>query len=1086
MVNPLIQWRDELEQEREQERLHIYSGRLGRAYKRQRMQRKIEEIAMAVVVRFLPQLLIENQGLIQVETTWFAAQWQKLVNKLPTVYHSHVELNDGLRAILLRLQAGNAQGYWTLPLISIPLTVQRLPLPYHERWFDKAKLCVQAQQQWYQQLAQRPAGGVLASVLLIDILFSAVFHSGVHQLDILHAFLVAVSKRTKLCSTSEQVWLPLTLDVSILPTNDYSVGHVAQTQCKVFLSLPTLGLIYRWYRRQGADAAIPEQLDEFCSWARPYLVTPLRSLHQLCQGASLVTGLQPGVCWPQILSHVASGAIHSTALPHQLWLSLHHPTVGDGAAAQTELSSPAGIDLPSMAGRRGYHGRAQPYSSLLARLRVILAEKLTVNKKNTSKACIASLGQLLDDVSFSKSEHILVDWLLQAVRDRRNKPSTLRSYLSRGGQQWLNLCYGHDLSLWDGERFLSGYRALLETCRGSAVFHIESAGDESDGQGDIDSFHQGGNKGKLPAKSLKQPATTRNASYMAARLSSLHAFACITYQLAPLPEDLVSRVRQRPHVRANYVSEVAFNELLRSLGQQPTEANERLSVIYTVAFRAGLRLGEILKLRLKDIERSPEQWIYIRDTQLDDGKSDSATRKIPLGVLLTHQERQRLDSYFAPLWGRMINHANALAFPAEDGVLIPLPSDEVTEPLTSRLFTLTGQRHTFHHLRHSALSRLQLVLHHKVLGLHQLPGWQHFMPWTEEHCARVYRTITQASTTQGDYWALAQFAGHQTPETTLNSYLHFSDWVSAACLRQAKYDWPLALRGVLTGMSQAKLAAADWFTGALSWARCSQPLLQAIQPWTQTVAWQINPLPPQPPVVKRKLDFSATLTLLRLIAKREDISAMYARYDITKPLVDELLHKARLLRSLRTQRQHTRLIRAKYPWQALAPGALRSHVENAALNQVVDKAREVFKTQKAALVEWVKYVLRHSNTHNAGLPFTNPADLAQFLHVTLQLMPASHIDISMTCEANAAQIKLWEQAVGTRNIQRSMVKTLANNSRALLRIRHPDEQGISQRAARRHPGSQQFEKYSTPLLRSVAFVLAIKLMTVEEIRQLAS
>lgn len=92
----------------------------------------------------------------------------------------------------------------------------------------------------------------------------------------------------------------------------------------------------------------------------------------------------------------------------------------------------------------------------------------------------------------------------------------------------------------------------------------------------------------------------------------------------------------------------------------------------------------------------------------------------------------------------------------------------------------------------------------------------------------------------------------------------------------------------------------------------------------------------------------------------------------------------------------------------------------------------------------------------------------------------------MTCEANAAQIKLWEQAVGTRNIQRSMVKTLANNSRALLRIRHPDEQGISQRAARRHPGSQQFEKYSTPLLRSVAFVLAIKLMTVEEIRQLAS
>jgi site-specific recombinase XerC len=57
---------------------------------------------------------------------------------------------------------------------------------------------------------------------------------------------------------------------------------------------------------------------------------------------------------------------------------------------------------------------------------------------------------------------------------------------------------------------------------------------------------------------------------------------------------------------------------------------ECLSALYIVAYRAGLRLSEIQKLRLKDIERSPECWLYIRDTRLDDGKSDSATRKIPL------------------------------------------------------------------------------------------------------------------------------------------------------------------------------------------------------------------------------------------------------------------------------------------------------------------------------------------------------------------------------------------------------------------------------------------------------------------------
>jgi integrase len=1085
MVNPLTRWQEQLQLARDQEKTRVRPGKQGRAQIRLHDQHKVEQIAFAAVTHYLPTLLRESANGLEVDTNWFLEQWSLLVASLPVKYDSHSKVNRGLSAILQRLHAGNVQGCWSLPLVSIPLTLQRLSLPYHESWFDKAKRCAQAQQQWHEELAQRPARGVSDSVLLLDILYSAVFHSGVHQLDILHAFLVAVSKKTRLCATPEQVWLPLTLDVSNLPTNHYSKDHVALTQCKVFLSLPTLGLIYRWYRRQETEVAISEKRDEFCSWVKPHLLSPLKSLQQLCQGASLVTGLQPGVCWPQILSHVASGMLQSTALPHERWLSLHHPSVGDGVAVRAGLLSSAAIELPPIERRRYEHGRARPYSSLLDRLRKILAEKLTVNRKNTSKACIASLSELLNDVSLSQPEHILIDWLLHAARDRRNKPSTLQSYLSRGGQQWLNLCYGHDLALWDGERFLSGYRALLETCKGSAVFHIQSTGDGFDGSGDADSPSSKGDKGNSHHQSLNQSSTTRNASYMAARLSSLHAFACSTYQLAPLPEDLMSRVRLRPHVRACYISEVAFNELLRSLGQKSTEAYERLSVIYTVAFRAGLRLGEILKLRLKDIEHSSELWIYIRDTQLDDGKSGSATRKIPLGVLLTDQERLHLDAYLAPLWIQMKHHVNALVFPSDDGVLIPLSSDEVTAPLTDRLLTLTGQRYTFHHLRHTALSRLQLVLHHKELGLHQLPGRHHFMPWTEERCVRIYRTITQASTTQSDYWALAQLAGHQTPETTLNNYLHFSDWVSAACLRQAEYEWPPALRGIFTGMSQAKLAAEDWFTGALSWERCSQALLLAIKPWTREVAWKINPMPTQPPVVKCKLDFCATLMLLRLIARREDISAMYARYDITKPVVDELLHQARLLRSLRTQRQHTRLIRAKYPWQALAPGAMRSHVENAALNQVVDKAREVFKTQKAALIEWVEYVLRHSNTHNSGLPFTSPADLATFLQITLQLMPASRVGIRITCSGDVAAKEAWKLALGQRNIQMTMQHATGKNNRAVLRIVHPDEQGISQRATARRPDSKQFATYSTPLLRSVAFVLAVKLLTIDEIRQLA-
>lgn len=1085
MVNPLILWREQLQRARDQDKACLRQrGQQGRAQTRRRNQRKVEKIALDAVERFLKMLLSETEGNLQVDASWFLEQWSQLVERLPSLYRSHNEVKDGLRAILEHLHAGNANGYWSLPLVSIPLTLQRPPLPYNENWFKKARLAVQAQQNWYQDVAQRQGLNTSDEQLLSDILHSAVFHSGVHQADVLHALILAVSKKSRLCATSDQVWLPLTIESKRLPTNVYSADGVALTQWKVFLTLPTLGLIYRWYRREQANLSdmVPKTRDAFEKWIQQRLAAPITSLHQLCHGGALVCGMQRGVKWPQILSQVANGELLCTALPHQSWLSLHHPSVRDGSSIQLGSMMPLRIALQRESDQSQQHGSAHPYSPLLTKLRQILAEKTTVNKKNTVKSCIDKLQPLLVDKSYSKSEHILVGWLLFLAKDRKNKPSTLRSYLSRGGQQWLSLCYGQDLSIWEGEQFLTAYRSLIETYKGAAVYHIldEDVIDETDAvtRSSGDDVSMG--RSKLPKKK-----SIDNASYIAERLNSLHKFASKKYQLAPLSEDIMSRERQRPHVRANYISEVAFNQFLLSLARRQIAGNARLVVIYIVAFRAGLRLSEILKLRLKDIERSLALWIYIRDTKLDDGKTESATRKIPLGVLLTKEERERVDSYLGQLWGGMKRHVDALAFASDYGDLIPLSTDEVTGPLTDGLEHLTGQKYTFHHLRHSALSRLQLVLHCQVLGLHQLPGWRHFMPWTKWRCARIYLTITNRSTTQSDYWALAQLAGHQTPETTLNNYLHFSDWVSAAYLQQAKYDWPEALRRAFTGMSEARLSAEGWFSGPLTWADCRRALLQATKRWTQPVRWDVQALHPLPVEPKHKLDFNATLKLLRMIAGREDLSPMLARYQITPEGVEELLHKARLLRGCRTQMKHARLVRSQYPWQVLAPGALRSFAETRALNAVVDKARALYRSQRSELLDWVKYILRHANTRNSGLPFTVPEELAAFLKVTLQLMPASRVVITLIGATTRTKKSIWQKAVGNQNVQIVRQTGDSRTGRTLLHIRHPDEEGIRRRSAARNPGSQQFKRYSTPLLRTIAFVLALKLMTVDEIREVA-
>lgn len=128
MVNPLIRWQEQLQQARDQDKVRVRRGRQGRAQTRLHEQRKVEQVALAAVVRFLPTILKKTVDEQDVDTNWFLEQWSLLVTRLPFEYDSHSKVNRGLYAILQRLHAGNAQGCWSLPLVSIPLTLQRQPV----------------------------------------------------------------------------------------------------------------------------------------------------------------------------------------------------------------------------------------------------------------------------------------------------------------------------------------------------------------------------------------------------------------------------------------------------------------------------------------------------------------------------------------------------------------------------------------------------------------------------------------------------------------------------------------------------------------------------------------------------------------------------------------------------------------------------------------------------------------------------------------------------------------------------------------------------------------------------------------------
>ncbi len=82
----------------------------------------------------------------------------------------------------------------------------------------------------------------------------------------------------------------MTLESKALATNAHDRAGKGVTELQIFLSLPTLGLVQRWYRRRGKTFELAVELDTFSLWAQRHLTAPLRGIKEFCQGASLVTG----------------------------------------------------------------------------------------------------------------------------------------------------------------------------------------------------------------------------------------------------------------------------------------------------------------------------------------------------------------------------------------------------------------------------------------------------------------------------------------------------------------------------------------------------------------------------------------------------------------------------------------------------------------------------------------------------------------------------------------------------------------------------------------------------------------------------
>jgi hypothetical protein len=226
-------------------------------------------------------------------------------------------------------------------------------------------------------------------------------------------------------------------------------------------------------------------------------------------------------------------------------------------------------------------------------------------------------------------------------------------------------------------------------------------------------------------------------------------------------------------------------------------AQKRLClVVLSLAYRTGMRINELIGIKVSDVTdiytdslnqkvKSPQ--ILLRPNRYRRLKSSSAKRMIPIDCLLKPDESE----HFLSLYHYQTRLKQRYLFSQGSGDQ-PLPHMFFSNLMKVMWDRLLGDHDfTFHSLRHTAISHLAVVLN-------QSPLAQLLTDYDATHCKAISKGVLANNQDQGVWFGLASFAGHLTPDTTFEHYIHTAHLLAGWQMSQAKLMLPLTVLEAVT------------------------------------------------------------------------------------------------------------------------------------------------------------------------------------------------------------------------------------------------------------------------------------------------
>ena len=1000
---------------------------------RQRKWQRVKNIARALSKEYLEPIAAGSR-----DTSVYEGQLELLMGVFLDRFNQGREYHTALTVLRNFVNDLNFQYGCRFPLPPVPLVLRRERQSRDANWHRAAKEASYLHYRLMEALQEErllddlPDQALLGFILLASSLFGGVSDAKQRRL-----LLQAIDARQPIdhVTLGGQPVYAMELSIEKFRLSNTRIGGETKCEDRWLIDPISLCAISQYYDRghptptDKGDQSPDDLIDMALRGLN--IVIQKKHLSSLLRCAVAVTETLPGVNLSSALTEVAMQHTDSVSLPHAHWRYLLQPKIATTMATNQPVLRKA--ILTRQEPRRTDENTGEELEILKKCLRTAISSK---TGKTTSEELATKLKSI-DARNWSLATRSLLQWYVAHLADRGNKPSTPYRYHQALALLWVELNDTLDLSIEDEE-------SIEEACYDLLVAQHESGRD-----------------------------------YAAPLLQDLYDF---TATLIELPDVTVpfQSVGKTGHVAARYIPNALYQAVIAALPDRypdllPAEI-EILRLVVIIAYRTGLRNTEIAKLRLRDIERSKQLWLFVKTNRYADNKTSWSLRKIPLAVLLSEEEKSYLVEYIKR---RRMSSSSPdellLSLDARHAEMLDIKA--VSSSIQDLLQALSGGLDfVFYSFRHTALSNYHVVIENEWPLAEQLTGL------SEKQLEKICKFIVGSnSETVRRYWALARFAGHESPRTTFRHYLHLSSLIIAR--RVWQLDLPLSLNQIcnLTGLSRFRVqrrsqAGDNGYALNLELIEaCCRKLERGnhLRKMTseesqRSRADEVLQIAAAKPVAVKHDEGYQILKALEAGESVEDIAAIY-RVDIER--IYKLLDAAAETHSIITRKKKSRTLSTSRQGRRrilLTPSQPTGRIERLDAEEIILKLREGFGKYEGKILAAVNYYLSHCKSSGSGILFEDNRSLRAFIDVfkCCDALPHSRWKIELHVPKGEAIRPEWWPALPDEITISALPRHATRQVTAYLHLRHPNEDRLVN-------GGNDFLKYSTSSIRYVMFMIAV-------------